>query len=224
MGSGASAMGSASNDQLVEGFVEMYASDPAKWDYVINEGKRRYADHQKNKQQQVNSGGTVTAMNGNNEMKQAGSQPSKQFEEIALPEVAAQDKLDIFSEQLTVALNLARNNPPAFIADYLDKHLARFIDDMVYEEDITVYANGNAAKSKNSDGTIATKTVRRRLKTKEGRMAVIEAIQYMKGIPAGTIPLLQSSSYLAQAALNHALDIGKTGSTEHTVSYFASKE
>ena len=105
-------------------------------------------------------------------------------------------------------------------AGYLEKHLSRFIDNFIYEEEdileTTASTNHNVSHS-NNDSSIKM----RRIQTKEGKNAVIEAIQYLKSIPTSSFPLFQSNMWLATAALDHVKDIGPLGSVEHAVSVFS---
>jgi hypothetical protein len=188
------------DEQLIHNFIELYSSDPLKWDFIIAEGRKRYIENQS-----INKASLNKTLQSSNEVPYSTS-----FDVLALPEIAKTQYLEMFSEQIAVALNIARRNPAAFIRDHLERHLKKFVDSSIYEEIVVV------------TGDKTNREVKRRIQTKEGKTAVNEAIQYMKTITPDTLPILQSNVFLAKAALAHVSDIGATGSVEHVVSILLS--
>ena len=207
-------MNNVNNEQLITSFIDMYKTDPTKYDFIISEGKKKYFNDMLAHQMSTNSNNSNTNNNknkNNNNKKQIISIPTEY------------NDMDYFSEQLTVALNHARTNPATFITNYLEKHLKKFVDDFIYEEDVLILTtsalNPNINTNTNNNTSSNTTIEKRKIQTKEGKTAVFEAIQYMKQLPSPcTLPLLHSNKYLILASMDHCRDIGPRGSVEHAVS------
>ncbi len=180
MGGGTSLLNS-DEEILIKSFEELYCQDPARWDRVIAEGKRRHWERAAQASANANANANASANTG------ISSNSNVNISDDIT-------SLELFSEKLTVQLNLLRRSPGIYL-DYFEKHLKNFVDDYIYEEDY------NGAK--------------RRIQTKEGKNAVIEAIQYVKSLTNNSLPILQNNVNLVKAALDHCKDIGASGSTEH---------
>lgn len=214
MGAGASLnnaeINKISNEQLIAGFMDMYKNDPAKYDLIISEGKKKYFD-----EKLAHEASAISNSNSTNATSAVGS-PSNKKQIISIPKEF--DDMDYFSEQLTVALNHARTNPTTFATNFLEKHLNKFVDEFIYEEDVVILASSalNPNSKPGPDGN--TVIEKRKVQSKEGKAAVHEAIQFMKKLPSPSpFPLITSSKALVKASLDHCQDIGPNGSVEHAV-------
>lgn len=188
MGSAAS-VSSQGDEALIQNFIEFYSQDPTKMDAIIAEGKRRF-------QAQNASTGTPT------EPPPAVSTEGAAVKQDQSPRKQQDSSLVDFNNALTTALNFARVDPLGFSMKHLEPHLKRFVDDSVYEEEIV--------------GTDGSKQLQR-IRTREGKTAVLEAIEYCKDKSKSGVSLhgLKPCSYLVDASLAHCQDIGPKGSLEH---------
>jgi hypothetical protein len=107
-----------------------------------------------------------------------------------------EDLKEGFGQEVLNTLNLVRQKPWEFLK-YLESHLSTFDDNYIFARTLP---NGSA----------------QRIQTREGKAAVVEAIDCLRS--ASSLPPLKWSNLLAKAAREHAVDIGSSGSTSHTVS------
>jgi uncharacterized protein YkwD len=176
MGGGASVAASTrgNEEDLIQSFLSFYAENPSKADRIIEEGKKLYRLQQAEK--------------------------NKKEREAISKAGGGGDAVDEFNVELVKVLNFARTDPLGFSEKYLDPHLKRFIDDLVYT---TTDADAES--------------VVQRVRTTEGRLAVIEAIGFCKQhAKLDPKPELTPNAWLARAAQDHVDDIGATGSIEHS--------
>jgi len=106
------------------------------------------------------------------------------------PHAAASAPVEDISAQICLEMTLLRANPPAY-AQHLQAHLENYTSDDVY---------------KASGGTL--------IKTKEGKAAVQEVIDELRG--TDPLPEVQADAFLFKAARDHAADLATEGFLGHT--------
>lgn len=100
-----------------------------------------------------------------------------------------------FGQELLDTINLVRQKPWEYLK-ILESHLLTFEDNYIF---CRTLPNGSSE----------------RILTREGKAAVVEAIDYLR--LASPLPPMKWSNLLVKAAKDHAADIGSSGSTSHTV-------
>lgn len=103
-----------------------------------------------------------------------------------------------FEIELLSAINFVRQKPKEFVKS-LEEHLLTFEDEFIFSFKLP---NGDI----------------QRIQTHEGKKAVVEAIDFFR--QADEVKPISLSTLLTKAAVDHATDIGKSGSTSHTVTFF----
>ena len=107
-----------------------------------------------------------------------------------------EDLNNAFGQELLNTINSVRQKPWEYLK-CLESHLLTFEDNLIFSRTLP-------------DGSSE------RIQTREGKSAVIEAIDCLRS--SSPLPPMKWSNLLVKAAKDHAADIGSSGSTSHTVS------
>ena len=105
------------------------------------------------------------------------------------PDAAASALIEDISAQICLEMTLLRTNPPAYV-QHLQAHLENYTSNDVY---------------KASGGTL--------IKTKEGKAAVQEVIDELRG--TDPLPECKADAFLFKAARDHAADLAAKGFLGH---------